>query len=368
MPKTKGDGAVTEAELANLSDEEREALEGDDTTDAAALKQLAAEGEGEGEGEGDEAGDKAGDKGKAKDKKKPAAAEDDDDDDDADAGNGSDKDAKAGAKDDDKADAKSEKAEKAAAADAATASTAGEGEADDDDPEPQFPRYTAPPVEKYDEKIAALDARQAEAEAKFKAGDLELDALRAEDRKIEGERRTLQEAKLKHDISVEQTNQSDAQKWQYDIARFMREAKKADGIDYSGNRTLNAALDQTVKDLANAKDKDGKLINDEKSGRWFLREAHKQVMKDIGRKPAAAADAAAETPEQKKAAAAAARKTDPKKLPQTLAKVPAADAAGDGDDPEFGHLEGLDGLDLEDAVARMTPAQQDKWARSSAAV
>jgi len=366
MPKTKGDGAVTEAELANLSDEEREALEGDDTTDAAALKQLAAEGD----GEGDEAGDKAGDKGKAKDKKKPGAAEDDDaDDDDADAGKDSDKDAKAGAKADDKADAKSEKsekAEKAAAADAAAG--AGEGEADDDDPEPQFPRYTAPPVEKYDEKIAALDARQAEAEAKFKAGDLELDALRAEDRKIEGERRTLQEAKLKHDISVEQTNQSDAQKWQYDIARFMREAKKADGIDYSGNRTLNAALDQTVKDLANAKDKDGKLINDEKSGRWFLREAHKQVMKDIGRKPAAAADAAAETPAQKKAAAAAARKTDPKKLPQTLAKVPAADAAGDGDDPEFGHLEGLDGLDLEDAVARMTPAQQDKWARSSAAV
>ena len=323
MPKTKGDGAVTDAELANLSDEEREALEGDDTTDAAALKQLAAEGE----GDGDEAGDKA--------------------------------DAKS---------EKAEKAEKAAAADAAAGAGEGEGEADDDDPEPQFPRYTAPPVEKYDEKIAALDARQAEAEAKFKAGDLELDALRAEDRKIEGERRTLQEAKLKHDISVEQTNQSDAQKWQYDIARFMREAKKADGIDYSGNRTLNAALDQTVKDLANAKDKDGKLINDEKSGRWFLREAHKQVMKDIGRKPAAAADAAAETPEQKKAAAAAARKTDPKKLPQTLAKVPAADAAGDGDDPEFGHLEGLDGLDLEDAVARMTPAQQDKWARSSAAV
>jgi len=362
MPKTKGDGAVTDAELANLSDEEREALEGDDTTDAAALKQLAAEGD----GEGDEAGDKAGDKGAEKDKKKPAAAEDDDDDDDDDAGKGADKDAKAGAKADDKADAKSEKAEKAAAADAAAGAGEGEGEADDDDPEPQFPRYTAPPVEKYDEKIAALDARQAEAEAKFKAGDLELDALRAEDRKIEGERRTLQEAKLKHDISVEQTNQSDAQKWQYDIARFMREAKKSDGIDYSGNRTLNAALDQTVKDLANAKDKDGKLINDEKSGRWFLREAHKQVMKDIGRKPAAAADDAAETPAQKKAAAAAARKTDPKKLPQTLAKVPAADSAGDGDDPEFGHLEGLDGLDLEDAVARMTPAQQDKWARSSA--
>jgi len=362
MPKTKGDGAVTDAELANLSDEEREALEGDDSADAAALKKLAAEGEGEGEGDGD----KAGDKGAGKDKKKPAAAEDDDDDDDAGkAAKGKDAGADKG-KSDAKPDAKADDKGADKAAGAAPAAAVGDDEDEDDDPEPQFPRYQAPAVEKYDEKIAALETRQAEAEAKFKAGDIELDALRAEDRKIEGERRALQEAKLKHDISVEQTNQTDMQKWDYQVTRFMHQVKKSDGMDYKGNRTLNAALDQTVKDLANAKDKDGKLVNESKSGRWFLREAHKQVMKDIGRKPAAAADAAVETPEQKKAAAAAARKADLKKLPQTLAKVPAADTDAGGDDPEFGHLEGLDGLDLEDAVARMTPAQQDKWARSSA--
>lgn len=361
MAKAKTEGAVTDAELAGLSDEEREALEDEDTTDAGALKQLAEEGE---EDEGAE-------KPKKKDEKKTDKAEDaDEDTDDAEEGNAEEEGAKGkeGAKADDKGEKKAGDKDAGAAADAETE----DEEADDDEPQPFFPRYSAPAVEKYEEKITALDTRQTEAEAKFKAGDLELDGLLAEQRKIEGDRRTLNEAKLKYDISVEQNAQSDAQSWQFEITRFMHGVKQADGVDYKANRTLNAALDQAVKDLANAKDKDGKLVNDDKPGRWFLREAHKQVMKDIGRgKAGAAGGDAAETPEEKKAKAKAAvdaRKTDPKKLPKTLAKVPAADAEDTEGDPKFAHLEGLDGLDLEDAVARMTPAQQDEWARSSGAV
>jgi len=364
MAKVKTEGAVTDEELTNLSDEEREALE-DTGTDVDTLQQLADEGEkgdkgknkagadaDEDEGEG---ADKGAEKGAKKEDKKPAKAEDADED-----------------KDEDEAVAAAKKGEKKEGKDAAAGAETEDEEEDEDEPQPFFPRYAAPPVDKYDEQITGLDKRQTDAEGKFKAGDLELDGLLAESRKIEGERRALNEAKLKHDISVEQSTQADVQSWQFEISRFMHRVKQADSVDYKANRTLNAALDQAVKDLGNAKDKDGKLLHADKPGRWFLREAHKQVMKDIGReKPAAdSEDAGAKAGDKvaKEKEAAAGRKTDPKKLPKTLARVPAADADDAGGDPEFANLEGLEGLDLEDAVARMSPAQQDKWARSTGAV
>jgi len=379
MAKDKVQGAVTDAELANLSDEEREALE-DEGSDVDTLQQLADEGADAGKDKGKnkaEAGEEDAEEGDKKKGDKKAGAEDADaddaDDEDTDAGEKGAK-GKEGADADDKGDGKAKEAKEAKDAGADAGEAAGEGEEDEDEDEDdarRLPRYTAPAVEKYEDKIAALDARRADAEAKFKAGDLELDALRAEDRKIEAELRALNEAKLKHDISVEQNAQADKQEWEDAIARFIKRAKRADDVDYKGNRTLNAALDQVVKDLGNAKDKDGNFLHGDKPGRWFLREAHKQVMKDIGRGKPAADTGDAETPEEKKARAKAAadgRKTDPKKLPKTLARVPAADADDAGGDPEFAGLEGLEGLDLEDAVARMTPAQQDKWARSTGAV
>lgn len=367
MAKIKGEAGVTDAELTNLSDEEREALE-DTGTDVDTLQQLADEGEkgdkgknkaDAGEGKEDDEGEGEGaDKGAKKGDKKPAKAEDADDDEE-------DETAAAGKKGE-----KKEGKDVAADAGAETEDEDEEEDEEEDEPQPFFPRYAAPVVDKYDDQITALDKRLTEAEGKFKAGDIELDGLLAESRKIEGERRVLSEAKLKHDISVELSTQTDVQSWQFEISRFMHHIKRADDVDYKGNRTLNAALDQAVKDLGNAKDKDGKLLHADKPGRWFLREAHKQVMKDIGRGKPAADTGDADTPEERKAKekeAVASRRNDPKKLPKTLAKVPAADADDAGGDPEFANLEGLEGLDLEDAVARMSPAQQDKWARSTGA-
>jgi len=361
MAKEKAEGAVTDQELANLSDEEREALE-DEGTDTKALEQIA----GEGEEEEEEPKDK---KGAGEKKEKPGKAEDADeeeeeDDEAAAAGKGDDK-------ADDKADVKA--GEKAGAKDAEEKAAEAEGE-DDEDDEPEFvlPRYSAPAVDKYDEKIAALETRDAEAVAKFKAGDLELDQLLAEQSRVAKERRALDEAKVKHDISAEMSSQTDKQAWLNEVDRFMFQVRKTDGVDYKKNRTLNAAFDQAVKDLAGAQDKAGNYINNDRSPRWFLREAHKQVLKDIGRGKAADDDAGekgdnkGDDKKAKAKAAADARKTDPKKLPKTLSKVPAADDEDVRGEGEFSELDGLEGLDLEDAVARMTPAQQEKWARSTA--
>ena len=351
MAKEKAEGAVTDQELANLSDEEREALE-DEGTDTKALEQIAGEGE-----EEEEPKDK---KGAGEKKDKPGKAEDADEEEEDDE-------AAAAGKGDDKADVKA--GEKAGAKDAEEKAAEAEGE-DDEDDEPEFvlPRYSAPAVDKYDEKIAALETRDAEAVSKFKAGDLELDQLLAEQSKVAKERRALDEAKVKHDISAEMSSQTDKQAWLNEVDRFMFQVRKTDGVDYKKNRTLNAAFDQAVKDLAGAQDKAGNYINNDRSPRWFLREAHKQVLKDIGRGKATDEDAG-EKGDDKKAktkAAADARKPDPKKLPKTLAKVPAADDEDVRGEGEFSELDGLDGLELEDAVARMTPAQQEKWARSTA--
>ena len=376
MEKVKGEAAVTDAELANLSDEERAALE-DDGTDDEASKEAA-----EKDKEGEEKEDAGAEKDAVEKKPKPGKPEDAEEEEGENDAAAAGKDAKAGGKEKAEAEDAGE-GEAAKKGDSAKGKEGDDGkdEAEDEDDEPSIvmPRYHAPAVEKYDEQVAALESRKAEALSKFKAGDIELDALMGEQAKVDGERRALDEAKLKHDISVDSAEQADRQAWQNEVALFKYQVKKVDGIDYKSSRTLNAAFDQAVKDLAGAQDKNGNFINNDKSARWFLREGHKQVMKDIGRAPKAGAkdegkdedgkesgkDAKSEKAKQ---AALDARKQKKAGIPKTLAGVPAADDGDAGGDPEFAHLDKLGGLDLEDAVARMTPEQQDKWARSTGVV
>lgn len=221
MEKGKGTPGISADELKGLSEEERAAIEeseGDEETLAA----IAGEGEeDEGEGEG---------KGKAKAKAKPAAeakAEGADD-----AGEGDDDEAEASAAklkgkkdkaakpedaDDDAGEAEGDEGTekgakgKAAGAEAEDDAEGEEGEVEDDEPAPRFPRYQAPAVEKFAEQMGAFDKEYTDAEAKFKAGDIELDALLKQLREIDGKRVDLREQKLKHDISVEQGTQADEQ-------------------------------------------------------------------------------------------------------------------------------------------------------------
>jgi len=213
-------------------------------------------------------------------------------------------------------------------------------EDDDGDPGPEpqsfAPRYVAPPVEKFDEKMAAFDQEDVDAAEKFKAADLELDELLAKQRETEGKRTALREAKLKHEISVEQSQQAAEQEWRRGIQTFFARTKRTEGIDYRGNKSLNAALDQAVKDLGNAKDKDGNYVNADKSGAWFLKEAHRQVTRDAGL-AGQGGEAADEHADDRR------------------------EAMGKAD---FERLDDLAGLDLEDEVAKMTPEEEDRWLRA----
>jgi len=349
---------IDEKEMEGLSDIEREALMEDPAADEAALKEIAGEADDEGEAD-DDAKDKKGVDAKDGDKGKKAEGEGKDE--------GEESEDDEGEEEEEESEDDEEEEEEAAKGDEKEEKETVQADADDEDDEPAafIPRLKVEPVADYDKKMADLAAKKNAVHKKFKDGDIEIDQMLTERDEVDTEAARLraQQERAEHNATINQQNEAAA--WHHDIATFVAAVKKAEGIDY-GKKTLNAALDEAVKELANAKDKDGKLVHAEKGGRWFLREAHKRVKEDLGIKPAVAADkgddkAAAE----KKAAALAARKPDKKKVPKTLAGLPASSADDTKGDPEFQHLDKLDGMDLEYAVAKMTPEQQERWARST---
>ena len=216
---------------------------------------------------------------------------------------------------------------------------AGERDNVGDRDEPFIPTYSAKLPEDYEQQLAALEQRRGDAIARLKAGDIELDAMLAEQNAVDEGRRELEAQKLKAEIAADQTDQAHTQHWMLQVRRFMRGVQKDEGIDYQHNLTLNAALDAEVKALAN----DG--ANKGWTGRQFLEEAHKRV-KQTFRLKAEAHDRQGEGDEDRHAGG----------------------VHGDRDaqdDAGFEDLDGLSGMEIEAAVAKMTPEQQERWSRSS---
>lgn len=310
---------MDENDLAGLSPEEREALAGDDD-ERSALEEVVAEAGGAGDEDG--AGDDA-----------PAGD---------DAGKGADA---------PKADA--------ASTDTPTETTA---EADDEDDAPFVAAFVPPSTEGLDEKLAALDVTRSEVVQKFRDGDITVDEMEDQLRALGTERDTLLTEKTKASVVAELATQTAQQQWQYDVNRFLKTTLKTEGIDYRAEteqgKRLNAALDMTVKLLANDSE------NASKDNDWFLEEAHRitKARFNLGAAPAAGAKPVVTDP---KAKALADRRPNLKAVPQTLAHVPPAgsDDAATGDS-EFAHLERLEGMELEAAIARMSRADQERWART----
>lgn len=213
--------------------------------------------------------------------------------------------------------------------------------------------YDAKLPEDYTQKIDDLATQEADIRAKFKSGEIELDAYETERDTIIAEREKLNTARIKHEISQEMTQQARAAAWQSQIDSFMADAAKpAQGaIDYRKDTDKANDLDLFVKTLAN------NPANADKPGPWFLNEAHKRVMALHGVTVAKPADPPPAPPAQTP------RTTTPiKSAPKTLAQVPGADGPGDIGG-EFTHLDALEGSDLEDAIAKMSPAMREKYSR-----
>lgn len=207
--------------------------------------------------------------------------------------------------------------------------------------------YKAALPEDYDAKVAALGSSEADAWAKFETGDLDRPALQAELSRISAERSDLAAMKVKAEVSQEMTQQSAEVAWNNAINRLYANAAKESGIDYRKDNDRNAELDQFVKVLANSP------ANADKSMDWFLTEAHKRVLALNGKTP---------TPTPAPPPVKPAQNRTPPPAPKSLAHVPGGEGPGDIGG-EFAHLDALGGEDLEAAIAKMTPAQREKFSR-----
>lgn len=298
---------------ATLTKEELEAINADDTPEEKMIMRQAPEGE-----------------------------DDDDDGEDDDQG------------DDDQEDT-------APAADAAAAPAADAADTGPEQPEQTKeaaePRYEAKLPSDYDEQIQSLKTRDAELRQQFKDGEIDIDARDAGLAELTEQREQLLVARAKAEISQEMSQQSAQQQWQRTINTFMADAAKGEGaIDYRKDEAKAADLDQFVKILANRPE------NNDKSMDWFLQEAHKRVQALHGVKAAPPPPAA--DPKKTVADAVNKRKTAASTAPATLAQVPGGDGPGDVSS-EFADVLALDGQAYEDAIARMTPAQRERFQQAA---
>lgn len=214
--------------------------------------------------------------------------------------------------------------------------------------------YTAALPADFDERVAALETKEAAAYTRFEDGELDAKGLQAELRALSREQAEIDKLRTKAEIASEMTQQSAEAQWLAAVDSFKREALK-EGINYDKDEARAGDLDLFVKTLAQ------NPAHGDKSMQWFLTEAHKRVKAlHGGATPAAAA--APVTPVDPKKAAVAARKADPSAAPVTLAQVPGSDGPGDVGS-EFADMDRLEGLALEDAIKRMTPDQRERYAK-----
>lgn len=235
--------------------------------------------------------------------------------------------------------------EGAAAADA-TAAQPPAAQADDDIGAKPTVTVVTPDVSEYDSKIAALRTEKKEAFQKLLDGDMKPEEYSAIEARVDDQTDALKQQRADHHAEVRRAQASAQAEWQWECKRFMRDALKAEGIDYATDKKLGKELDGQLKMLSQDPD------NAERNAEWFLSEAHRRVKAING------IAAVAKTPAP---APAPARPTpDLSKVAPTLARVPvAANPALNGD--EFGHMRNLEGNDYERAIARMTPEQLDRF-------
>jgi hypothetical protein len=307
--------------LATLTPEERAAIEDTDQEEQAALARIAAGGDGDG------------------------GADDSPDDDGGadDAGAGGDGD---------------ESATTAAAEPAATQTTAAATAEPEAQPAPAAPKpvpatYRAELPADFAEQKSALEEQAKALADQFRAGEIELSEFETKRADLDTQRDKLLRQELKAEISQEMSAQTAEQLWSTAIANQLEAAKKPEhgGIDYNKDPEKMGDLDAFVRQLG------ARAENADKSMEWFLAEAHRRVLALHGvaatAPPKPKADAIKEAVDKRRPLDAA--------VPPSVAHVPGADGAGDIRD-EFADLDRLEGVELEAALSRLTPAQREKYA------
>lgn len=286
--------------------------------------------------------------------------DDDDDDDDGsdddndDAGAGAGADAGAGdANDDAASDGKADDNSNAAAAAAENLQQkdeSGQTVNDDTDDDDFSPQYKASLPEDFNQRMQSVNEREQKLWDDFENGEVDRTALQKGLAEVNEERSQLNDIKVKASISEEMNQQASEQAWANAVVKFASRVAETDGIDYWTDKQKQADLDLFVVRLANDPE------NNDKPNSWFLQEAHKRVKALHG----IVDTSKQQEPPKKDNTKPQTRKPAVDSLPKTLAGVPGSDGPGDLAG-EFADLDRLEGTDLEDAIAKMTEAQRERY-------
>ncbi len=218
-------------------------------------------------------------------------------------------------------------------------------------PEPSgdfTPQYDAKLPQDFDAQVKALADQQAELKRRFQEGELDFEAYEVARDELVGQREALTVARAKAETFTELNAQTQAQRWQNAVMSFAARTAAEGAVDYRKDEAKARDLDVFVRTLA------ADPANADKAHDWFLTEAHKRVLAlhDIRPQAKAPEPAKGKPPSRTPPVAAVA---------PSLANVPGGDGPGDVGS-EFADIDALDGTDLEAAIARMTPAQRERYA------
>lgn len=219
------------------------------------------------------------------------------------------------------------------------------------------PLYQAQADANIDAQLKELAQARRDARRKYEEGELTEDDYDAELDRIEQERDKANSARIRAEVSADMTTQQLTREYQKTVGSFFDEVKRA-GFDYKAdaNKGAMAYLDKTIKALAQtAEGEEGPEL-----WREILSNAHMLTAAKfkIPTAKQAAGDGAIKG--GKAAEVARSRAPDLSNVPPTVGRGPSAGTPSVNAD-EFSHLNGLSGIALERAVARLTPDQQERW-------
>ena len=266
---------------------------------------------------------------------------DDEDDDEGEEGNG---DNGAGEGDDDPQDDPTLAVDDPAAAAQADADDQGDGaETKEEFTTQPKPLFNAELPADIQAQRTAIDEKEDALDKQFDEGDITFSEHKKALREINQQRNALDRAELKAELAAEAYQTQIDNSWQASQTAF-----------FSAHPEINTANDVQMTALDHLVRQETKAVLD-KGGVIGVPELERAYMKY---KQAFNIEAAA--PKQAKAPSA----KNEGVVPPNLGKLPAA-TANDTDDGKFAHLDRLEGVAFEDALAKLSDAQRDEYLRSA---
>lgn len=267
---------------------------------------------------------------------------DDEDDDEGEEGNGDEGD------DDPQDDPTLAVDDPAAAAQAAANDQAGDDQGDGAETKEEF---TTQPKPLFNTEIPAdiqaqrteIDEKEDALDKQFDEGDITFSEHKKALREINQQRNALDRAELKAELAAEAYQTQIDNSWQASQTAFFASHPELN----TANEVQMTALDHLVRQETKATlDKGGSI------GVPELERAYTKYKQAFNIEAAA--------PKQAKAPSA----KNEGVIPPNLGKLPAA-TANDTDDGKFAHLDRLEGVAFEDALAKLSDAQRDEYLRSA---